>query len=87
MFEKKLAEIKDMQRMAEELAQMISSAQQEIKDHMTQQGLETLVAGTYKATYKSVTSRSIDSKRLKEFAPELAELCSKARTTRRFTIA
>lgn len=87
MIEKKLADIKDMQRMAEELAQMIGDAQQEVKGYMTEQGLDTLVAGAFKVTYKSVTSRSIDSKRLKEFAPELAELCSKARTARRFVIA
>lgn len=85
--EAKAQTIKELQRMQEELAEEIASAQDEIKAIMTQQGTDSLIAGAFKITWKPVTSSRLDTSALKKELPELAARFTKETTSRRFIVA
>ena len=87
--------INEMEAKARELRQLqvlIEEAQAEaeaIKDSLkaAMGDCETVQAGEYKITWKSVTSARIDTAALKKALPEVAERFTKATTTRRFSVA
>ena len=85
--ETKAQELKELQRMAEELNAEITTLQDEIKATMTAQNTDTLTAGAFKITWKQITSTRLDGKALKAALPEIAERFSKTNTTRRFVVA
>lgn len=85
--ETKAAELKELQRMREELEQEINTLQDAIKAAMTEQDTDTLTAGAFKITWKAITSSRIDTAAIKKELPELAERFTKTTTTRRFVIA
>jgi len=47
---------------------------------------ETMIAGAFKVSYKSITSSRLDSAALKRDLPNVAALYTKQTTTRRFTV-
>ena len=81
--------INELENKARELRQLqalIEEAQQEaIKAAMGNS--ETLVAGEYKITWKSVTTARIDTSALKKALPEVAAAFTKETTVRRFCVA
>ena len=87
--------INEMEAKARELRQLqvlIEEAQAEaeaIKDALkaAMGDCESVQAGEYKITWKSVTSARIDTAALKKALPEVAERFTKATTTRRFSVA
>ena len=87
--------INEMEAKARELRQLqvlIEEAQAEaeaIKDALkaAMGDRESVQAGEYKITWKSVTSARIDTAALKKALPEVAERFTKATTTRRFSVA
>ena len=87
--------INEMEAKARELRQLqvlIEEAQAEaeaIKDSLkaAMGDCESVQAGEYKITWKSVTSARIDTAALKKALPEVAERFTKATTTRRFSVA
>lgn len=81
----KVAELKELQRMQEELAAEIDSLKDTIKAAMGDQ--EQITAGAFKISWKTVTSSRIDTAALKKALPEVAERFTKQTTTRRLTIA
>lgn len=83
--EAKAKEIKELKRMAEDLAAEITTLEDEIKAAMGER--EQMVAGAFKITYKAVTSSRIDTSAFKKTMPELAERFLKTTTTKRFQIA
>lgn len=83
---KKVQELQELRRMQEELAVEIEAAQDAIKAHMTATGAETLTAGAWKVSYKTVTSTRVDAAALRKALPEVAERFMKTTTTRRFTV-
>lgn len=83
----KARELKDLQRMAEELNQEIITLQDEIKATMTEQNTDTLTAGAFKITWKQITSSKLDTKALKASNPEIADRYTMTTTTRRFVVA
>ena len=85
--EAKLAELRELRRMADELAAEITATEDELKAYMTANSTDELYGPSFKITWKSVTSSRLDSKALKAAAPELWERFSKSTTTRRFIIA
>ena len=83
----KVQELRELRRMAEELAAEIDGLQDSIKQHMDAAGVDTLAGLDYKITYKAVTSSRLDSKSLKADQPDLYARYTKQTTSRRFTFA
>ncbi len=83
----KVQELRELRRMADELAAEIDSLQDEIKAEMTAQNTDTLTGIDWKITYKAVTSNRIDSKALKAALPDVAAKYTKQTTSRRFVLA
>ena len=83
----KVQELRELRRMADELAAEIEAAQDAIKAHMTAIDADTLTGADYKITWKSVTSSRFDSTAFKKAMPELAERFTRSTTSRRFVVA
>lgn len=80
----KVQELMELRRMSEELQEEINALQKAVKDFMGSE--ETMIAGAFKVSYKSVTSSRLDSTALKRDLPNVAALYTRQTTTRRFTI-
>ena len=85
--ESKVAELRELRRMADELAAEITTAEDELKAYMTANNADELHGPNFKITWREVTSSRLDSKALKAAAPELCARFTKQTTTRRFIIA
>ena len=83
----KVQELRELRRMADELAGEIESLQDEIKAEMTAREVDTLTGFDWKGTYKTVKSSRLDSKALKAELPEVAARYMKETTSRRFLLA
>ena len=87
MMNAKVQELRELKRMAAELADEISSIEDVIKAEMDANGTDTLLGLDWKVTWKTVTSSRLDSKALKAALPEVAERFMKQTTARRFVLA
>ncbi len=85
--ENKVSELRELRRMADELAGEIAILEDDLKAYMAATGADELHGPSFKITWKSVTSSRLDSKALKAAAPELCERFSKITTSRRFLVA
>ena len=85
--ETKVNDLRELRRMADELAGEISALEDELKAHMTATGTDEITGTTFKITWKTVTSSRLDSKALKAEAPDLWARFSKATASRRFVVA
>ena len=85
--EVKVNDLRELRRMAEELAAEITAAEDDLKAYMTANGADELYGPSFKITWKEVTSSRLDSKALKAAAPELWQRFSKSITSRRFIVA
>jgi predicted phage-related endonuclease len=85
--ETKVNDLRELRRMADELAGEISALEDELKAHMTATGTDEITGTTFKITWKTVTSSRLDSKALKAEVPDLWARFSKATTSRRFVVA
>lgn len=83
----KVKELRELRRMADELAAEIEAVQDSIKSQMDAQGVDTLAGTDWKVTWKPVTSARLDSSALKKELPEIAARFIKQTTTRRFVLA
>lgn len=83
----KVKELRELRRMADELAVEIDGIQDEIKKHMDAAGIDTISGSDWKATYKAVTSSRLDGAALKRALPDLAAQFTKTTTARRFCLA
>lgn len=83
----KIKELRELRRMADELAGEIESITDSIKTHMDAEGVDTISGKDWKVTYKAVTSSRIDTSALKKALPDVVERFSKTTTARRFCIA
>ena len=83
----KVKELRELRRMAEELQAEIDAAQDAIKAHMDNQGVDTLAGSDWKVTWKAVPGSRIDTTALKKALPEIAERFMKSTTSRRFVLA
>ena len=84
--EQKVAQLRELRRMQDELAAEITATEDELKAYMTANNADTLHGPSFKITWKEVTSSRLDSKALKVAAPELWERFSKRTTSRRFIV-
>ena len=83
----KIKELRELRRMADELAAEIESIQDSIKAEMTARAVDELIGADWKITYKSVTSSRLDSAALKKALPDVAAQFTKSTTSRRFCVA
>ena len=83
----KIKELRELRRMADELAAEIESITDSIKASMDVQGVDTVNGTDWKVTYKAVTSSRLDAAALKKALPDLAAQFTKTTTARRFCIA
>ena len=84
---RKLNELSELRRMADELTAEIEAIQDEIKAHMTEADTDTLTAGAFKVTWKAVTSTRIDTAALRKDLPEIWQEYGKTSTTKRYSVA
>ena len=87
MMNAKVKELRELRRMADELAGEIEAIQDEIKRHMTEQDTDTLTGTDWKVTWKAVTSKRLDTTALKKALPDVAERFIKESTSKRFVLA
>ncbi len=85
--ENKVNELRELRRMADELAAEIAAAEDSLKAYMTANGADELYGPSFKITWKEVVSSRLDSKALKAAAPELWQRFTKQATARRFIVA
>ena len=78
----KVRELKELQRMAEELAAEMDAIKDSIRNHM-----ETYTGTDYKITYKPVTTKRVDAKALKADMPRIAARYTIEKTVHRLTVA
>ena len=83
----KVKELRELRRMADELAAEIEAVQDSIKSQMDAQGVDTLAGADWKVTWRPVTSTRLDSSALKKELQEIAARFMKQTTTRRFVLA
>lgn len=83
----KLNELAELRKMADDIATEIEAIQDSIKAHMTEANTDTITAGAFKVTWKTVTSTRIDTAALRKDLPEVWQEYGKTSTTRRFNVA
>lgn len=85
--ESKIKELRELRRMADEIAAEIETLQDAIKSEMTARNTDTLTGSDWKASWKEVTTNRLDTAALKKAMPDIAAAFTKASTSRRFTLA
>lgn len=83
----KVKELRELRRMAEELAAEIDGLTDTIKAEMTARGVDEMSGTDWKATFKAVTSSRLDTAALKKALPDVAAAFTKQSSTRRFVLA
>jgi len=83
----KATELKELKVLAEELKNQISALEDEVKQEMTNQGTDTILAGPVKITWKSYTSKRFDSTGFKKDHADLYAEYSKQVEAKRFLVA
>ena len=84
-FETKARELRELQALIDEAQAEAEAIKDAIKAAMGDS--ESVIAGEYKITYKSVTTARIDTTALKKAMPGVAQAFTKESTTRRFCVA
>ena len=85
--EQKVAQLRELRRMQDELAAEIAATEDELKAYMTANNTDILHGPSFKITWKEVTSSRLDSKALKAAAPTIWEQFTRQTTTHRFLVA
>ncbi len=83
----KIRQIKELQRMAEELDAELEALKDSVKAEMTERGTDKITVDIFKVTWSTVTSNRIDTTALKKELPEIASKYTKATESRRFVIS
>lgn len=84
--EAKVNELRELRRMADELATEITAIEDDLKAQLAANATDELSGPSFKITWKTITSSRLDTKALKAAAPELCERFGKTTTSRRLVI-
>ena len=84
-FEKLCNEYRENKRLIEELEAMNDNIKGDIIAIMGER--DTVIEGSTKVIYKTVTASKLDSKALKEDMPDIAQAYTKETQYKRFTVA
>lgn len=82
-----MRELAEYKRLQEEINATVDGLQDQIKQYMTAQGVDTITGNEHRASYKTITSARIDTGAIKRELPDIAARYTKTTTTRRFTFA
>lgn len=82
----KVRELKELQRMAEELQEEITALQDDIKKEMDTRGTEELIIDVFKVKWTTVISNRFDTTSFKKTHNDLYQQYIKQTKTRRFSI-
>lgn len=82
----KVNDLRELRRMADELAAEIEALQDSIKEHMTAANVDTVNGPDFKITWKTVSSSRFDTAAFKKENPEIAAAYTKTTTSRRFVL-
>ena len=85
--QEKVQELVELRQMAAELADEISTLEDEIKADMDRQGVDTLAAGKHTIRWAVVKSSRFDSRAFRETYPSIYDQYTKSTEVRRFTVA
>ncbi len=80
----KVNELMELRKLAEELQNQMDAITDEIKAYMGSE--ETMMAGTYKVTWKETVSRRVDTTALKKILGDALDEYTKTITTRPFKV-
>jgi len=80
----KVQELMELRKMIEELQNEAEIITDQIKDYM--QDEETMMAGSYKVTWKTTVSRRVDTAALKKVLGDALDEYTKTITTRPFKV-
>ena len=83
----KVKELRELRRMAKEIAAEIKTITDTIKREMAAQGVDTIAGDDWKATWKPVQSARFDSKAFKVAFPDLYGQFTHSTETHRFVLA
>lgn len=83
----KVTELRELQSMIAELESQVEAIKDSIKTKMMDEGTEELTGNGWKATWHTVSSSRLDSKKLKADYPDLYSQYSKTTAATRFTLA
>lgn len=83
----RVKKLRELRRMADELAGEIEAVQDEIKAEMTARNEDTLSGSDWKITWKTVTSSRVDTAALKKALPDVVERFSTTVTYKQFRMA
>ena len=84
----KVSDLQELKRMREDLEAEITALEDQLKQHMTEQGIDSFTAGAFKVTWKEVTSSRLDTTAMKkQLPPEVLAPYMKTSTARRFNVA
>lgn len=83
----KIKELRELRRMADELAAEIEAIQDSIKQEMTAREVDELSGSDWKVTWKLVKSRRFNSIAFKKTHADLYDQYCSETATRRFTVA
>ena len=84
--QEKVQELVSLREMAAELADEISTLEDEIKATMSAQGVDTLEAGKHTIRWAVVKSSRFDSRAFRETYPTIYDQYTKSTEVRRFTV-
>ena len=80
----KVEELMELRKLAEELQNQMDAITDEIKAYMGDE--ETMMAGSWKVTYKTTISRRVDTKEQKKILGDALDEYTKTVTTRPFKV-
>ena len=83
----KVKELRELRRMAEEIAAEIEVLQDAIKAEMTARNAEEISGTDWSITWKSVKSSRLDTTALRKAMPDVAAAFTRESMTRRFVVA
>lgn len=83
----KIEELKELEALIEEAKAEADALRDELKEHMTSQGVEELEAGQYIVRFTSVLSQRFDTTAFKKVMPEIYKAYIKQVSSKRFSIA
>ncbi len=79
--------LRELNRMADELNAEIEAVKDSIKTLMSEQGVDTLTGDDFKVTWKTISSNRLDSKALKAALPDVYNQFCKTTTSKCFVLA
>ena len=81
----KVEELMELRKLAEELQEQMDAITDEIKAHMGDE--ETMMAGSWKVTWKQTVSRRVDTTALKKLLGDALDEYTKTIITRPFKVS